>query len=366
MSARFALPALAACVLACSSAACLPVDPIGNEPIETVTVTLQGPALTSRGVDLRLGRATEEGEPWDLRAEGWNLFLNGGESGDGKAGGIDMELLDLDLPFEEMNKRNQLVWFLFFDSYACALSDWWWYGLDGTHTLFSSYHTYVVRRGARDVAVQILDYYRVVDGLAAAGYPEVRWAEIPTDGSEPVVEVDDLDATAGGLSADPDDPANQWTYFSFEGGALPLTDAQALTDPSWDLGWKRFNVKSNSGASGPGGVVTLDLDRARADTADDVLAATRDSELAPFLGAIDAFDPSANHEFLQDAVQPVVRRWWMGRPGSDEDPARLSVGRWFLVTDRDGEGVAKLRVVGFEGNDPAGPESVTIEWGVLP
>ena len=346
---------------------CLPVEPIGNEPLETVTVPLSDLANGPQYIDLLAGGAVAAGEPWDLQADGWNLFLNGGESGDGKAGGIDMELLDLELPFEEMNRRNQLVWFLFFDSYACALSDWWWYALDGTHTLFSDYHVYVVQRGDRHFAVQIFDYYTVVDGTAAAGYPEFRWAELPTDGTDPIIsEPVELDATAGGLAADADDPSNRWTYFSFDVGELDLSDAGALTSDAWDLGFKRFNIKSNSGPSGPGGVLTVDPDRERGETAEDVLGYTPDNQLAFFEERMAAFDPAGEHPFVEDAVQPVVRRWFRGLPGSTAEPVSLWDGRWFLATDRTGAEVAKLRVTDFVGDDPAGPESVTLEWAILP
>ena len=350
-------------LIALLASGCLPDDPIGNAPLETTTVTLTDLGAGPQSIDLADGLVTGE---WDLQADGWNLFLNGGESGDGKAGGIDMELLDLELPFEEMNRRNQLVWFLFFDSYACALSDWWWYALDGTHTLFSDFHVYIAQRGDRHFAVQILDYYRVIDGTAAAGYPEFRWAEIPTDGADPVITVEDLDATAGGLSADADDPSNQWTYFSFDAGVLDLTDAESLASSDWDLGFKRFNMKSNSGPSGPGGVLTVDPDRERGETAEEVLAYTPEGQLGYFEQRIDAFDPLDDHPFVEDAVQPVVRRWHRGLPGSAAEPVSLWEGRWFLVTDRTGGEVAKLRVTDFSGSDAAGPDSLTLEWAILP
>ena len=357
----------ALCSLLLLLAGCLPEDPIGNEPLDTFELTLTDLADAPTYIDLNAGTEVAEGDGWDVRADGWNLFLNGGESGTGKAGGIDMELLDLELQFEEMNKRNQLVWFLFFDSYACALSDWWWYALDGTHTLFSDYHVYVVQRGDRHFAVQIFDYYRVIDGLATAGYPEFRWAELPTDGTDPVISPPvELDATAGGLSADADDPSNRWTYFSFDAGELDLSDAQALQSPAWDLGFKRFNIKSNSGPSGPGGVLTVDPDRERGETAEDVLGYTPDSQLAWFEERVAAYDPNAPNPLVEDAVQPVLRRWFRGLPGSATEPLSLWEGRWFLATDRTGAEVAKVRVTDFAGNDPAGPESVTVEWAILP
>mgnify|MGYP000132332532 CR=1 FL=1 len=349
---RFAAAALATLLLGC---------PSGPDPVETITLTLSDGDF----VDLRSGEIVSEADGWDLSVDGWNLFLNGGESGAGKAGGIDMELLDFTLAFEDMNRRNQIVWFLFYDSYACALSDWWWYALDGTHTLFSNYHTYVVRVGDVDYAVQLLDYYRVEDGAVEAGYPEFRWAEIPTDGSPHVVVTEDLDATAGGVSADADDPANRWTYFSFETGEVELSDEEALTSEAWDLGFKRFNIKSNSGPSGPKGVLTVDPDRERGETEEEVLDFTPENQEEFFDSGITAWDADGNHPFVEDSVQPVLRRWYRGLPADAADPPTLWEDRWFLAQDRDGETINKLRVLSFEGTDEAGPTSVTIEFAVL-
>jgi len=343
---------------------CLPNEPIGP-PVETIELTLELGDATPRFVDLSLGDEVANGEGWDLRIEGWKIFLNGGESGEGRAGGIDMQVLDLTMEFDELLRKNQLLYFFFYDSYACALSDWWWYAIDGTHTLFSNYHTYVVRRGDRDFAVQWLAYYRVLDGAAAAGYPQFRWAEIPTDGSPPLIFEEDIDATAGGLGAAYDDPANQWAYFSFDDGVLELDDTEATTDLSWDLGFKRFYVKSNSGPSGPGGVTTTDFDAGRGETADEVLNFTPQGELARFTDRIGLWDASAPSPLEDDAIKPVVDRWYSGLPGNSEEPPVIDENRWFLLSDQSGDELAKFRVLSFEGEAAVAPERITLEWAVL-
>ncbi|MCP4804056.1 MAG: hypothetical protein GY884_01790, partial [Proteobacteria bacterium] len=217
-----------------------------------------------------------------------------------------MELLDLTMQFEEMRRRNQVIWFFFFDSYACALSDWWWYALDNTHTLFSNYHPYVVRRPDGDYMVQVLDYYRVVDGVAVAGWPEFRWARIPTDPTEPLtVSVEQVDATAGGLGADASDPTNRWAYYRFGDGELDLSDEEALDSDAWDLGFKRFNIKSNSGPAGPKGVVTADADPERGEQPDEVLDFTPDNQEPYFLERAEAWRDSPSAQFREDDVLPV-------------------------------------------------------------
>ena len=339
---------------------CLPTAP--PEEVETTTQTFDLSDGEPQYIDLFAGSGTAEA--WDIRAEGWDLFLNGGESGVERAGGIDMELLDLEMPFEELNRKNQMLYFFFYDSYACAVSDWWWYALDGTHTLFSNYHVYVVRRGDRDFVVQMLDYYRVIDGSAQAGYPQFRWAEVPTDGSALDIFTEDIDATAGGLGADAEDPDNRWAYFSFDDGVIDLTDAEALDDDRWDIGFKRFNVKSNSGPSGPGGLVTADFDLDRGETAEQVLDFTPDSQLPHLEARASDWAIGGDAVFEEDAIRPVLRRWSTGVPGAGAPP-ELDPGRWFLVSDRTGLGLAKLRVIELEGDSESGPTTITVEWAVL-
>jgi hypothetical protein len=353
--------------------ACLPDGPPGDEPLPTTRLEIS-PAASAGGapifVDLAQAFETEEESGWDIGAEGWDLYLNGGDSGGGRAGGIDVDLLDLDLRFEELNRRNQLLYFFFYDAYACAITDWWWYAVDGTHTLFSNYHVYLVRRGERDFAVQVLDYYRVVDGVAEAGYPEFRWVELPSDGSGPQeadVATEDLDATAGGVGTAGDDPANRWTYFSFDDGVLDLDDDGALSSPDWDLGWKRYNVKSNSGASGPGGVTSWDFDADRRETPAEVLDFTPELELSRFLSRAGEWTPGSEGAFEEDRVRPVIQRWvsWpVAEAGALPD---LDAERWFLITDRSGQRVYKFRVAGVTGAvGDAAPESLTLEWAELP
>ena len=348
-------------LLLLSAGGCLPDAPVTDEEVPTTTAELGGDALY---LDFATGVVDGTGD-WDLRLDGWNLFLNGGESGPGKAGGIDMELLDLSLQFEEMRRRNQVIWFFFFDSYACALSEWWWYALDNTHTLFSNYHPYVVRRPDGDYMVQLLDYYKVVDNVAVAGWPEFRWARIPEDPTlVPEVFVDQVDATAGGLGATADDPTNRWAYYRFDEGVVDLSDAEALEDPSWDLGFKRFNIKSNSGPSGPGGIVTADSDPERGEQPDDVLLFTPSNQESYFLDRAAAWQQQPTAAFQQDDVLPVLRRWHTGTPG--EGDVALTEGRWFLTTDRTAEPLFKLRVVEVEGDDPAGPDRIVLEYGEVP
>lgn len=59
-----------------------------------------------------------------------------------------------------------------------------------------------------------------------------------------------VDASAGGIGGQDDFP---WVYVSLSaGGAVALSDLEALKSTAWDLAFKRFVIRSNSGDSGPG------------------------------------------------------------------------------------------------------------------
>lgn len=78
---------------------------------------------------------------------------------------------------------------------------------------------------------------------------EVSSATVATisSGAELVLFVD---ASAGGLGGQDDFP---WVYISLAtGAAAALSDLEALKSNAWDLAFKRFVIRTNSGDSGPG------------------------------------------------------------------------------------------------------------------
>ena len=59
-----------------------------------------------------------------------------------------------------------------------------------------------------------------------------------------------IDASAGGINGQDNNP---WVYLSLATGqAVAVTDIDALSSTAWDLAFKRFIVRTNSGDSGPG------------------------------------------------------------------------------------------------------------------
>lgn len=95
---------------------------------------------------------------------------------------------------------------------------------------------------------------------------EVSSAEVSTveeSGAERTLYVD---ASAGGIQGQ---DAHAWVYVSLATGhAVALTDLAALESGGWDLAFKRFVVRTNSGDSGPGkgGAIRIALDWAEVDS----------------------------------------------------------------------------------------------------
>lgn len=80
---------------------------------------------------------------------------------------------------------------------------------------------------------------------------------VSENGDERVIYVD---ATAGGIEGQ---DQHAWVYISLQSGeAVALTDLEALKSKGWDLAFKRFLVRTNSGDSGPGdgGAIRIALD----------------------------------------------------------------------------------------------------------
>ncbi len=165
-----------------------------------------------------------------------------------------------------------------------------------------------------------------------------------------------IDARAGGSGAEPDNPANKYTYFNLATNAVvELTDAQADTSGDWHIGFKRFNLKLNSGVSGPSGVkgAVADVQDDFYETADDdepspivsiFSNATPDSERAAF----DAVTRADGLSFVEDRNVPYIKGdgtnkgWWLYAPSTRAISANAD--KWWLIKSAAGDSYAKFNV----------------------
>lgn len=221
---------------------------------------------------------------WDLVFDGHNIHINGGQSGPGKGWGLG-PVGTGESDYEALTNHNDVVGpVVYYDEFASVLTDWYVYLVSGnTHGLYSRFHVYAVQVDATHIyKVQLEDYYALVNNSLESGMITFRWADVDSD--TPAEEL--VDARAGGAHAEEGDPANKFTYFSFEtGSVVDLTDEEAATSMAWDIAFKRYDIKLNGGVSGPKGVVGYDFQAGREETDNEVKAFTPESELPEFEAA---------------------------------------------------------------------------------
>jgi hypothetical protein len=277
---------------------------------------------------------------WDLAFQGWEVSTNGGVSGLGQGAAFGP------LPFTYFvaGEDPTDVPFLIKDKAGGAFRSWYLYD-GGSHALYSRFHRFGVRRGARFWKLQILGYYGEVQGAPISGLYQLRYAEVTPDGSRPIVLVSDLDARGGGLEGDSAQPA---TCLSLDSGEQrSLTDEAALRSHDWDLCFRRDAVRVNGELSGPAGVTAVDLDAAStsAELPELVKARTRDSEAAAFEAVDYATLSAPTLEYRGDQPVSVFTDQWIDR--SQQPPALAQDSNW-LVVGADGQSRYLVALTGLE------------------
>lgn len=291
------------------------VEVRGEEP---VYVELQTPAqLESDG----------ENAPskWDLQFRSLEIFTNGGASGRG-VGAAFGPGDPLDFLFDDVPE----VPFLRTDRAGGAFLQWYLYEGAG-HSLWSRGHVYGVRSGDDYWKVQILGYYGEVQNAPVSALYQLRYAKVGggagADPAAEMVEVANLDATAGGATLDETTPSACLDLQSGERRALSLSEASKRDD--WHLCFRRDAISVNNEPSGPGDVVAVDLDAAKTleESAQSVQALTADS-LLPGFQRVDyetLTDPRL--EYIRDGVVSAFGRRWFTRDGERIIPSDAS---WFV------------------------------------
>jgi hypothetical protein len=102
------------------------------------------------------GGAVSTATEWDLMLEGFDIRLNGGSSGSGKAGAVLANQ-----PFEAIATADDVPPAVFkADAFGGVFDAHRWYFYDmTTHQVWPTYNVYLVRKGADVYKVQIIGYY---------------------------------------------------------------------------------------------------------------------------------------------------------------------------------------------------------------
>jgi hypothetical protein len=279
-------------------------------------------------------------DAWDLAFEGYDVFTNSGASGSGQAaafGPLDTIVF--------LDNRAPKPPFLASDQTGGAFIRWWFYSAS-EHVLYSRFHTYGVKDGAKLYRVQILTYYGQTNGNGVPAIYKIRYAEV----GQPAKELDSIDAT--GTEGD----AQNDCVDLGTGTKVRHTPAEALTTSDWHLCFRRDNISVNGEKGGPRGVTAVDFDAAKTatETLDGVTALTPESE-APKFDAITS--ASFDGQTLRgDRVVSAFTTLWLDKSATPWAPAKAA----WLVVGADGQ---KRYLVGFsrfEGATATTPGTVVM------
>jgi hypothetical protein len=147
--------------------------------------------------------------------------------------------------------------------------------------------------------------------------------------------------------------AKPYTYLRLlKGTSVPLTDAEALEDPNWDMALRGATFRVNGGISGPGGVRAAAVEaKAFADvTGDDAPATLYKDKLAK---------QCAQASSASTLLSTAIGQWWSDQ-SSRQSPTPAD--KTYLVKRVDGD-LIKLRI---QKAEIAGQTAtLTLRWAAL-
>jgi hypothetical protein len=145
--------------------------------------------------NLSLGEEVTPTEPststdWDIAFSGYSIRINGGLSGPGEAGALPA--FQMGASFEELDTANKSGGHYFADRAGSAFSTdgGEWYSYDSsTHLLSTKNHVYLIDTETGLYKMQILNYYRELEGTPVSGFITFRWRPLDEKVSTIVREV---------------------------------------------------------------------------------------------------------------------------------------------------------------------------------
>lgn len=287
---------------------------------------------------------------WDLAFEGLDVFTNGGPSGPGNAAAFGPND-----PIVFLGDTAPMPPFLSADTTGGAFIRWWFYGgAAANHALYTRFHVYGIKDGAKQYKVQVLDYYGLRNGAPTAALYRIRWAEVTATGVGPTQDVADLDGTAGGTTANPTVKSECLDLGS--GVRTMLTPAEARVSSAWHLCFRREDISVNGEVGGPRGVGAVDLDAASSpnDTLSGVVQKTPESEQAHF-DSVNAAS-LANQPFRGDRVVSAFGTLWLE---TGANPVAPSKSAW-LVQGADGTSKYLVGFARFDGATATSPGTIAM------
>ena len=162
----------------------------------------------------------------------------------------------------------------------------------------------------------------------------------------------EVDATAGGSR---DYGKNPFIYLDLIGNKkVEIDDVAARKSSAWDIALKRWQIKINSGDSGPGGVLLSRVDN----------KTLADVKTAPTVGFEQDLYFNDKCEAQLDPIgglATLVSDWYTYEMGTNRLIPKTEV--WVLKR-RDGKGHIKVQLTGYYKGMAGG--NYTLTWGYLP
>lgn len=286
---------------------------------------------------------------WDLQFNGWDVFTNSGPSGPGMS--VAFGPLDTGVFFDSTVPD---VPFLYPDTAGGAFYRWYAYDGGGNHTLYSRWHIYGIKDGAKQWKLQIISYYGVVMNAPVTAIYSIRWAEVTGAGSMPTQTLTDLDGTAGFPNVN-DSAPNECLDLG-TGMRVMLTPAEQKVSTMWHLCFRRDKISVNGELGGPRMVTASDFDYASTPTemVEQVKTKTAQSEQGRF-DAIALADFSGK-VFRGDRVISAYTDLWIDRTKTPIAPRDAA----FLTYAADGKRAFVVGFRNFEGATQDGPGTVVM------
>jgi len=218
-----------------------------------------------------------------------------------------------------------------------------WYNMAGMPPLLSSKNEiYLIKRGAKDyVKFQITSYYNSTTNASAN--INFKYRTGLSAGNETILHTTEkeFDVTS----------STDWVYYSFSDNAIVQLDTIPEWDYNWDIAFRRYQVKTNSGMSGSNSNNMLNNSCAKGFGVIDLglvdFNTTRTASSTGYISDTKLTPPMGGAEF---SGSPVLGNWYTmaGMP-----PAFSSKNHVYMVKTENGR-YTKLQILEYKNNATGG------------
>jgi hypothetical protein len=285
--------------------------------------------------------STTEFSGWDIKIEqdgyGHNIYVNGGESGDGEAG-IGYVLLNSAADVTDPTDSSQIYKY-YGDAATGAMSQPGDYGaleMIG-YQMWPTFAVYIFKEGDKYYKAQIVSNYGS-DGAQESGNHVIRYAELISAGDSSSAGSTDSSSAGETITFDMDATDSSVAVYA------DLSIGATVTDDSWQIAYQKyvgFKSNSNTGISICVAKTYDDLYSDSSPVQAEFEALTASNTLADF-ESVSLSDCEAN-DYLTDGVESQFTDWHTSGSEAEivNDPA---INGW-IVRTADGNSYARIKAL---------------------